>query len=118
MERRGNPRGERLPLPPTNDGGAHGLCSEAGDRVRNNHTIDGTWLDSVGTTCSVAPDVLLSILKLEQVLHAVVNCPTLTLSGAGFDCTAMPAITAGDMQAESGHQKDGPGVTLLRPAFK
>ena len=46
-------------------------CSEAGGRVGNNYTVDDTRLDSVGTTCSVAPDVL-SILKLEQVVHAVV----------------------------------------------
>ena len=65
---------------------------EAGDRVGNNHTVDGTPLDSVGTTCSVAPDVLLSILKLEQVLHAVVNCLTLTLSGAGFVLLCLPSL--------------------------
>ena len=77
------------------------------------------WTPWVLQVCSVAPDVLLSILKLEQVLHAVVNCLTLTLSGAGFVLLCLPsAITARDMQAESGHQKDGPGVTLLRPAFK
>ena len=67
-------------------------CSEAGDRVGNNHTVDGTRLDSVGTTCSVAPDVLLSILKLEQVVHAVVNCLTLTLSGVGFVLLYLPSL--------------------------
>ena len=72
-------------------------CSEAGDRVGNNHTVDVAcgWTPSpisVGTTCSVAPDVLLSILKLEQVVHAVVNCLTLTLSGGGFVLLYLPSL--------------------------
>ena len=69
-------------------------CSGAGDRVGNNNKVDGTRLDSVGTPCSVSPDVLLSILKLEQVLHAVVNCLTLTLSGGGlgFVLLCLPSL--------------------------
>ena len=36
--------------------------------------------------------MLLSILKLEQVVHAVVNCLTLTLSGVGFVLLYLPSL--------------------------
>ena len=71
-------------------------CSEAGDRVGNNHMADDTRLDSVGTTfwCMVA---------LQQVLHAVGNCLTLSLTlSRGRICIAMAAT----MLIESQKGKD------------